>query len=118
MPIYIYFCNECRTQADYLVRNIMAGPNECKNCGGESLERILRGQAFSCVTSKVRVDYEGKVHKTDGSDSLDESSNNSTKLNPGIHLTGGIAKNGKQIINVCRVRDDGKIDAFVTGIKK
>ena len=118
MPIYTYFYNKCKTQADYLVRSMNAKPKGCKDCDSKNLERILKGQTFACVTNKVRMDYEGKVHKTDDSDSLSENHNNSENLNPGIHITTGIAKDGKQAINVCRVQDDGKIDASVTGIKK
>jgi len=118
MPIYTYFCDECKTQADYLVRGIMSKPDGCKNCGSENLERILKGQTFSCVTNKVMIDYKGKVHKTDESNSLNKCYNSSADLKPGIHITAGVAKNGKQAINVCRVRGDGKIDASVTGRRK
>lgn len=42
MPIYEYFCEDCRRRVSLLVRNISKPPRPvCPRCGGGKLERLM-----------------------------------------------------------------------------
>jgi putative FmdB family regulatory protein len=42
MPIYEYFCRDCRKRSSILVLNIRSSsPAVCRHCGGANLNRLL-----------------------------------------------------------------------------
>ena len=51
MPIYEYFCDDCRTRVSLLVRSISnPGTPECPRCGGTRLDRLM--SRFAVVRSE------------------------------------------------------------------
>jgi len=117
MPIYRYECKDCGVAADYLVRKAGQTPDGCERCDSDDLTRILHGQTFSTVTESVRMTEEGKFKEGIPTDQQTQTIDDKTQLEPGIYVSSGVSEDGKQLINVSRVQDDGKVDASVTGSK-
>lgn len=70
MPIYEYFCGDCRKRVSLLIRSISnPGTPECPRCGGTRLDRLM--SRFAVVRSEEdRMD--DLADDVEGLDDLDE----------------------------------------------
>jgi putative FmdB family regulatory protein len=126
MPIYTYECVKCGAIDDYLVAKPGQKPASCIECGGHKLERILAGQTFATVSATIGLTFDGQKMSNLGIENTMEPDqqhkpepvNNRGILEPGVYLSAGVSEDGKELINVSRVQDDGNVDASVTGVRR
>lgn len=55
MPIYEYYCSDCREVFEKLVRSTEPGPPPCPECGGNRVSKMLSTfAAFSASAGETR----------------------------------------------------------------
>ena len=66
MPVYQYLCNECGSQADYLVPKVGQAPDGCKQCNSPELLRVMSGQVFGIGKSSKKTEATASKQFDDG----------------------------------------------------
>jgi len=60
MPLYEYRCDDCKNEAELLVKNLESKP-ECPKCGSKSMSKLL-----SVIGAPVIGDSQSRVARSEG----------------------------------------------------
>jgi putative FmdB family regulatory protein len=61
MPLYEYFCSDCRAKFELLVTHQHADDIVCTRCHGEKVKRLLSTFAFAGKSGSTYDDYDSSA---------------------------------------------------------